>query len=372
MFIPTTANKPPTIIGFNHVPHHFPGYSKVNGITIPRSYDCPVATTPAVSIRSLLLAEHTSILKTSTDVRGQETLASNSARYENEADLSHPHELQEHCCPAEDCSNPVSGAGIGDNSNWNPDWLNNRKFLNTSASEHIFNDTALFPSLPVTEAQNSLIPDYPAGEDISTQFENSLLGDFDPFFDDRAANHTSDTSLAWIGEEPFLTATENLQSPKTPIVSAKSCDGSVLAPFEDGSPCTTSGYALLPGLEYHRDQSSTATLVQEPPAILDDQPSSSPRRVADTEPRTRPPKSRKYQCTHSACTARSFRRRSDRDRHMRKHNPRGRVFVCKELDCEKRFYRKDKLLDHSRNIHGSGKVLGALAEENMESGVAFR
>jgi hypothetical protein len=57
---------------------------------------------------------------------------------------------------------------------------------------------------------------------------------------------------------------------------------------------------------------------------------------------------------------------------MRKHNPRERVFVCKELDCEKRFYRKDKLLDHSRNIHGSGKVLGALAKENMESGVIFR
>lgn len=229
-------------------------------------------------------------------------------------------------------------------------------------------------SLPVPEAQNSLIPDYPVGEDVSAQFEDPLLDDFDPLFGDRATDHTLDTSLTRTGEEPFLTATENLQSPKTPelsIVSAKSCDGSVLAPFEDGSPCTTSGYAL-PGLEYHRDQLSTVTLVQEPPAILDDQPSSSPRRVADTEPRTRPPKSRKYQCTHSACTARSFRRRSDRDRHMRKHNPRERVFVCKELDCEKRFYRKDKLLDHSRNIHGSGKVLGALAEENMESGVVFR
>jgi hypothetical protein len=229
-------------------------------------------------------------------------------------------------------------------------------------------------SLPVPEAQNSLIPDYPVGEDVSAQFEDSLLGDFDPLFSDRATDHTLDTSLPRTGEEPFLTATVNLQSPKTPelsIVSAKSCDGSVLAPFEDGSQCTTSGYALLPGLEY-RDQSSTATLVQEPPAILDDQSSSSPRHVADTEPRTRPPKSRKYQCTHSACAARSFRRRSDRDRHMRKHNPRERVFVCKELDCEKRFYRKDKLLDHSRNIHGSGKVLGALAEENRELGVAFR
>ena len=40
-------------------------------------------------------------------------------------------------------SNPVSGTGIGNNSNWNPDWLNNGKFLNTSAPEHIFNDIAL-------------------------------------------------------------------------------------------------------------------------------------------------------------------------------------------------------------------------------------
>lgn len=221
------------------------------------------------------------------------------------------------------------------------------------------------PSLPVPEAQNSLFPDYPVDEDVSAQFEDPLLDGFDPVIGDRAIDHTLDTSLAWIGEGPFLTTTENLQSPKTPelsIVSAKSCDGSVLAPFGDGSPCTASGYTLLPGLEYHRDQSSTATLPQEPPAILDDQPSSSPRHVADTEPRTRPPKPQKYQCTHSNCTARSFRRRSDRDRHMRIHNPRERVFVCKELDCEKRFYRKDKLLDHSRNIHSSGKVLGALAE----------
>ena len=230
------------------------------------------------------------------------------------------------------------------------------------------------PSLPVPEAQNSLIPDYAAGEDVSAQFGDPLLDDFDPVISDRVTYHTLNTSLAWIGEEPFLTAIENLQSPKThepSIVLAKPCDGSVHAPFEDGSPCTTSGYALLPGLEYHRDQSSTATL-QEPPAILDDQPSSSPRRIADTEPRTRPPKPQKYQCTHSTCTAPSFRRRSDRDRHMRKHNPRERVFVCKELDCEKRFYRKDKLLDHSRNIHSSGKVLGVLAEENRELGVAFR
>jgi len=230
------------------------------------------------------------------------------------------------------------------------------------------------PSLPVPEVQNSLIPDYPAGEDISAQFEDSLLNDFDPVFSDQATDHALDTSLAWIGKEPFLTATENLQSPKThepSIVSAKSCDGSVLAPFEGGSPCTTSGSALLPGLGYHLDQSSTATLAQEPPAILDNQPSSSPRHATDTEPRTRPPKPQKYQCTHSACTARSFRRQSDRDRHMRKHNPRERVFVCKELDCEKRFYQKNKLLDHSRSIHDSGKVLGALAEENRESGVAF-
>lgn len=372
MFIPTTANKPPTIIGLNHVPHHFPDYNKVNGVTISGSYNCPVATTPAIPVRSLLLAEHTSILETSTDVRGQETLASNSPRYENEADLSHPHELQEHCRPAEDRSNPVPGARIGDNSNWDPDWLNNGKFPDTSASGHNFKNIALFPSLPVPEAQNSLISDYPTGEDISAQFEDSLLDDFGPLFGDQATDHTLDTSLAWTGEEPFL---ENLQSPKTPespIVPPTSCDGSVVAPFEDGSPCTTSGYALLPDLEYHRGQSSTANLAPEPPGILDDQPSSSPRHVADTEPRARPPKPRKYQCTHSACTARSFRRRSDRDRHMRKHNPRERVFVCKELDCEKRFYRKDKLLDHSRNIHGSGKVFGALAEENMESGVAFR
>ena len=142
VFIPTTANKPPTIIGLNQVPHHSLDYNEANGVTISGSYNCPVATTPAISIRSLLLAEHT-IPETSANVRGQETLASNSPRHENEADLSLPHELQEYCRPPEDCSNPVSGAGIGDNSNWDPDWLNNGRFPNTSASDHIFNDIAL-------------------------------------------------------------------------------------------------------------------------------------------------------------------------------------------------------------------------------------
>ena len=136
MFIPTTANKPPTIIGLNHVLHHSPDYNEVNGVTISGSCNCPVASTPTISIPSLLLAEHTSILETSADARGQETLAPNSPRYKNEAGLSLPHELQEHRRPAEDCS-------IGDNSNWNPDWLNNGRFPNTSTSEHIFNDIAL-------------------------------------------------------------------------------------------------------------------------------------------------------------------------------------------------------------------------------------
>ena len=143
VFIPTTANKPPTTIGLNHVPHHYPGYNEANGITILGSYNCPVATTPAISIRLLPLAEHTSIPETSANVRGQETLASKSPRYENEAGLSLPYELQEYCRPAEDCINPVSGAGIGDNSNWNLDWLNNGRFPNTSASDHIFNDITL-------------------------------------------------------------------------------------------------------------------------------------------------------------------------------------------------------------------------------------
>jgi hypothetical protein len=143
VFIPTTANKPPTTIGLNHVPHHSPDYNEANGITISGSYNCPVATTPAISIRLLPLAEHTSIPETSANVRGQETLASKSPRYENEAGLSLPHELQEYCRPAEDCINPVSGAGIGDNLNWNLDWLNNGRFPNRSASDHIFNDIAL-------------------------------------------------------------------------------------------------------------------------------------------------------------------------------------------------------------------------------------
>ncbi|OCK86448.1 hypothetical protein K432DRAFT_1580 [Lepidopterella palustris CBS 459.81] len=64
-------------------------------------------------------------------------------------------------------------------------------------------------------------------------------------------------------------------------------------------------------------------------------------------------RTQRYYCPDPACGHRSFGRRSDRDRHVRKHSVTKRTFVCLELGCGKRFYRKDKLLDHSRQGHRS-------------------
>ncbi|KAF2495846.1 hypothetical protein BU16DRAFT_358463 [Lophium mytilinum] len=62
-------------------------------------------------------------------------------------------------------------------------------------------------------------------------------------------------------------------------------------------------------------------------------------------------KGQRFTCPHPGCSGRSFGRRADRDRHVRKHSATERTFVCPEPGCVKRFYRKDKLLDHTRQGH---------------------
>src|ERR1700761_4705907 len=62
------------------------------------------------------------------------------------------------------------------------------------------------------------------------------------------------------------------------------------------------------------------------------------------------PKNR-YFSSHPTCFAstRSYGRKSDRDRHTRKH---GSVRIpCPAVGCKKAFYRPDKLLDHRRKKH---------------------
>ncbi|KAF2818872.1 hypothetical protein CC86DRAFT_375514 [Ophiobolus disseminans] len=54
-------------------------------------------------------------------------------------------------------------------------------------------------------------------------------------------------------------------------------------------------------------------------------------------------------CTFAGCT-RTFRRAGDCRRHMGKHQ--ARAYNCIESECEKRFYRLDKLRDHLRQGHG--------------------
>ena len=64
----------------------------------------------------------------------------------------------------------------------------------------------------------------------------------------------------------------------------------------------------------------------------------------------------RFCCPHPSCTDRSFGRRSDRDRHVRKHSMTERTYACPQSECGKRFYRKDKLLNHTRNGHRPKKV----------------
>lgn len=62
---------------------------------------------------------------------------------------------------------------------------------------------------------------------------------------------------------------------------------------------------------------------------------------------------RRYYCNFKGCT-RSFSRPGDRNRHLKSHYLEERIFVCPERLCAMRFYRRDKLLDHSRRVHGAG------------------
>ena len=79
-------------------------------------------------------------------------------------------------------------------------------------------------------------------------------------------------------------------------------------------------------------------------------------RMSDTN--TVPPTRRTHRfcCPHPSCSDRSFGRRSDRDRHVRKHSMTERTYACPQSECEKRFYRKDKLLDHTRHGHRPKKA----------------
>lgn len=65
------------------------------------------------------------------------------------------------------------------------------------------------------------------------------------------------------------------------------------------------------------------------------------------------PRKGRYYCTYNGCT-KSFSRPTDRERHSKKHYPEERVFVCPEIPCTMRFYRRDKLVDHSRRMHRAG------------------
>ncbi|KAK0513394.1 hypothetical protein JMJ35_004380 [Cladonia borealis] len=48
---------------------------------------------------------------------------------------------------------------------------------------------------------------------------------------------------------------------------------------------------------------------------------------------------------------RDFRRQSDLDRHMKKHQPNAHVYQCQVQGCQYRSKRKDKVMEHSRRPH---------------------
>lgn len=78
--------------------------------------------------------------------------------------------------------------------------------------------------------------------------------------------------------------------------------------------------------------------------------------MSDTNTVSPTRRTHRFCCPHPSCTDRSFGRRSDRDRHVRKHIMTERTYACPQSECGKRFYRKDKLLDHTRHGHRPKKV----------------
>ena len=79
-------------------------------------------------------------------------------------------------------------------------------------------------------------------------------------------------------------------------------------------------------------------------------------RMSDTNTVSPTRRTHRFCCPHPSCTDRSFGRRSDRDRHVRKHSMTERTYACPQSEWEKRFYRKDKLLDHTRHGHRPKKA----------------
>ncbi|OCK97641.1 uncharacterized protein K441DRAFT_675033 [Cenococcum geophilum 1.58] len=78
--------------------------------------------------------------------------------------------------------------------------------------------------------------------------------------------------------------------------------------------------------------------------------------MSDTNTVSPTRRTHRFYCPNPSCTDRSFGRRSDRDRHVRKHSTTERTYACPQSECGKRFYRKDKLLDHTRRGHRPKEV----------------
>lgn len=104
-----------------------------------------------------------------------------------------------------------------------------------------------------------------------------------------------------------------------------------------------------PNMPY-TDQGSKQTLDIGPDAHLFTSSDSSPdptRPVIPDETATHQIADEVHRCPHGCI--RAFRRPGDYRRHMRKHDrPR---YKCPKFDCDKTFYRADKMRDHIRQGH---------------------
>ncbi|KAL9103154.1 MAG: hypothetical protein Q9187_009039 [Circinaria calcarea] len=140
-----------------------------------------------------------------------------------------------------------------------------------------------------------------------------------------------------------------------PIIGQNSLSyDSSLAPFSnhwEGSlnfpvPVPTNSFSIVsPGIP---SVSGSLDVSLASPAT--DTPSASPAATV-----TSPAASGRFPCLHPGCV-RSFGRSSDLKRHVDKHNTGPRPFNCNVDGCKyngaKGFYRRDKLIDHQRKIHG--------------------
>jgi hypothetical protein len=118
-------------------------------------------------------------------------------------------------------------------------------------------------------------------------------------------------------------------------------------PSEEFTPSQLSDDICADLKEYGLDGQITAQFASHTPSPE----SSFSQSSTSSSPVSNPESLDGYRCPNPNCTRISFKNRRDRDRHVRKHDPkRSWEFSC--TLCPRKFYRKDKIRQHMTQKHG--------------------